>query len=36
LLSFSDSLSVNAPITAPVFSVVAPTFTPDPPLDCSR
>ena len=34
--SFSSTVRVNAPIIAPVFSVVAPTLIPDPPLPCSR
>ncbi len=33
---FCSGVSVNAPMTCPVFSVVAPTFTPDQPLHCSR
>lgn len=33
---FSLSVRVNAPITVPVFCVVAHTLIPDPPLPCSR
>lgn len=33
---FCSSVRVNAPITCPVFSVIAPTFTPLQPRHCSR
>ena len=35
LFTFSSSVSVNAQMTSPVFSVVAHTFTPEPPRPCS-
>lgn len=36
LVFFSSSVRVNAPMIAPVFSVVAPTLIHEPHLHCSR